>query len=104
MRSRKPFTRPPLLLVAGLLFLAGGIWPHPSLAQTGGTSRISGTVQDSSRAVIPGATVEVRNDGTGLVRTLSTDERGSYVAPNLPVGTYTVTVSIQGFKTFVREG
>jgi len=57
---------------------------------------ILGTVTDSSGAVIPGASVTVRNQGTNIERGLRTDSAGRYEALLLPVGTYTVSVSAQG--------
>ena len=60
--------------------------------------RISGTVTDSSGAVVPNAEVTVTNNATNLVRTAVTDESGFYTVTNLPVGTYTVTVERSGFK------
>ncbi|HJP90349.1 MAG TPA: carboxypeptidase regulatory-like domain-containing protein [Pyrinomonadaceae bacterium] len=60
--------------------------------------RISGTVVDSSGAVVPDATVTVINSATNAARNAVTDESGFYTVTNLPVGTYTVTVERQGFK------
>src|SRR5262249_55605801 len=54
---------------------------------------------DSTGAVMPGATVTLRNTGTGLVRTLVTDANGEYTAPQLPTGKYSVTAELSGFKT-----
>src|SRR5262245_32351498 len=65
---------------------------------------ILGIVQDTSQAVIAGATVVVRNEGTGRELTLTTDASGLFVAPELSVGTYRVSASMQGFKTKVQEG
>ncbi|HXM50360.1 MAG TPA: carboxypeptidase-like regulatory domain-containing protein, partial [Pyrinomonadaceae bacterium] len=59
---------------------------------------ILGTVTDSSGAAIPGAAVAVKNFNTGLSRTVSTSEDGTYSVPELPIGTYTVTVEKAGFK------
>jgi hypothetical protein len=74
------------------------------LAQTQITSgTIQGTVVDANGAAVPGAGVQVRNIGTNLVRDLSTDEDGRFVALQLPSGRYTVTVSKQGFATLVVE-
>ena len=53
---------------------------------------ILGSVTDSSGAAVPGATVTIRNVDTGLVRTVTTSEDGSYSAPELPIGTYSVSV------------
>lgn len=60
---------------------------------------IQGTVTDSTGAAVPGAQVKVFSPGTGLSRTVPTNERGEYVASELPLGTYNITVAQQGFKT-----
>jgi Carboxypeptidase regulatory-like domain len=60
--------------------------------------RISGTVTDSTGAVIPNATVTATNNATNLSRTANTDDSGFYTITNLPVGTYTVMVEREGFK------
>ena len=65
---------------------------------------ILGTVTDPSGAVVAGATVKVRNVGTGLERTTATSGDGSYSVPELPIGTYSVTVTQAGFQTFVVTG
>ncbi len=64
---------------------------------------ISGTVTDSSSAVLPGATVRVVNDDTQVTTTLTTNEAGVYNAKNLIPGTYTVEASLSGFRTAVRK-
>src|ERR1700724_3240545 len=75
----------------------------PANAQTfRGT--ILGTVTDSSGAAVSGATVTVKNTGTGLLRTVSTGDDGSFSVPELPIGTYSVTVEKSGFKTGVVNG
>jgi hypothetical protein len=71
-------------------------------AQT--TATLVGRVTDPSEAVVPGATVEARNVGTGLSRTAVTDTLGTYAIPGLPVGVYEVTINLQGFKRIVRTG
>ncbi len=65
---------------------------------------ILGTVTDPSGAVISGAKVSAKNVGTGLERTAQTSADGSYSIPELPIGTYTVSVSQTGFQTFVATG
>ncbi len=65
---------------------------------------ILGTVTDPSGAVLAGAKVTVKNTGTGLERTTETSADGSYSLPELPIGTYTVTVTQTGFQTFVATG
>src|SRR5882762_10020593 len=82
-----------------LLFLMTGV----ALAQTG-TSRITGTVTDVSGALVPGATVTARSEATGVTYTQTTTEAGLYGFPSLPVGSYTVSVALQGFKTTNKTG
>jgi hypothetical protein len=62
---------------------------------------ILGSVTDPSGAVVAGATVKVRNLATGLERATATSADGSYNVPELPIGTYSVTITQTGFKTFV---
>jgi hypothetical protein len=66
--------------------------------------KILGTVTDVSGAVVAGATVKVHNAATGLLRTTTTSADGSYAVPELPIGTYTVTISQSGFQTSVATG
>ena len=81
----------------GFLFLLLLI-PGSLIAQTfRGT--ILGTVTDPQGAVVAGAKVTVRNVDTGLERTSQTSADGSYAVPELPIGTYTVTISQSGFQT-----
>jgi hypothetical protein len=65
---------------------------------------ILGTVTDAQGAVVPGAKVTVKNVGTGLERTTETSADGSYALPELPIGTYTVTITLTGFQTAVATG
>ena len=70
----------------------------------GATAQISGTVKDQSGAVLPGAEVTATQTETGAVRMTISDETGSYVLPNLPVGPYKLEVSLPGFRTFIQSG
>jgi hypothetical protein len=65
-------------------------------AQSVGT--LSGTVKDEQGAAIPGAVVTARNQGTGAVREVVTDGEGRYVIALLPIGTYTITTAMTGFR------
>jgi hypothetical protein len=65
---------------------------------------ILGSVTDPSGAVVAGATVKVKNLGTGQERSAVTSADGSYSVNELPIGSYSVTVSQTGFKTFVATG
>src|ERR1700723_3788446 len=74
-------------------------------AQGGATGAISGTVQDTSGAVLAGAKVEVTNEATGeLVRTVTADSSGLFSVLLLPVGTYSVQVTATGLGTVKYSG
>ena len=66
--------------------------------------QISGTVSDPSGAVIPDVEVTVTHIDTGLKRTATSDARGLFLIPNLPLGPYNLQASKAGFQTFVRPG
>ncbi len=67
-------------------------------------SSISGTVTDPTGAVIPGATVTLKNVATGATRTFTTGPSGRYNAPLLPPGDYEITIVASGFAQVVRKG
>ncbi len=71
-----------------------------SLCAQVSTSTISGSVQDASGAAVAGATVVAKNEGTGLTYGSKTTNAGDYSLSALPPGTYSITVTQQGFKTF----
>jgi hypothetical protein len=71
-------------------------------AQTG-RGNISGTVRDPNGANVPAAKVQVINIETNSKLDFTTNDLGYYLAPNLPVGSYRVTVQKDGFRTTVRE-
>ena len=65
---------------------------------------IQGTVTDSTGGALPGAKVKVFSPGTGLTREVSTNDLGGYVASELPLGTYNVTVEKEGFRSITLTG
>jgi hypothetical protein len=67
------------------------------------TAVIEGVVADSSGAVLPGVTIEVRNVDTNFTRTIVTDRDGRFAALQLPPGRYTATLKLPGFATLVQE-
>ncbi len=75
-----------------------------SLCAQQGSGTIQGTVFDPQGAVVPAATVEVRNIHTNLVFETESNELGSYTAPGLAVGEYEVAVRRAGFKAYIRRG
>src|SRR6266404_3670215 len=72
-------------------------------AQTTTVGTISGTVRDEKGAVVPKTEVSIQSAGTGISRTVNTDDNGFYLAPSLPAGTYTVSTAPQGFKKTVAQ-
>ena len=87
-----------LVAVLGVLLL-GTVWLFGQ-AETG---VITGTVTDTSNAVVPGATVTVVSAATGLTRSTTTASAGEYAITNLPPTTYTMTVEHAGFQKFTRQ-
>ncbi|MBI3940504.1 MAG: TonB-dependent receptor [Acidobacteria bacterium] len=68
------------------------------------TVTISGTVEDESKGVLPGATVTVRNVDIGMTQTMLTNDQGRYHLANLVSGNYEVQVELTGFQTALRKG
>jgi hypothetical protein len=69
-----------------------------------GNGTITGVVTDPGGAVIPGASVEAKNTDTGVTFPAVTTNTGDYTVPDLPIGAYSVTVKVTGFKTYVHTG
>jgi len=80
------------------LFLLSAAWSVQAQSITG---TILGTVKDSSGAVVPGASITLTNEETGVATSAVSDERGDFVVPNLGPGTYTVKAEVSGFKPAV---
>src|SRR3954468_12524330 len=76
----------------------------PAAAAQTPTGSIDGIVVDSSGAVVPGATVVVTHQPTGVAREVVTDAQGHFRAPLLPVGPYTVSAALPGFQPFESKG
>src|SRR5215469_5560192 len=73
-----------------------------ALAQ-GDRGTITGTVSDPAGAVIAGAAIEAKNSETGVVYEAATTTTGNYTLVQIPAGTYELTVTVPGFKKYVRE-
>ena len=83
-----------------LVFLSCVLGIIPSSRAFGqGLGRISGVVQDSTGAAVPGATVTAHNEGTGELSSVQSDSSGSYVFPSLAPATYTLSASASGLAT-----
>jgi hypothetical protein len=88
------------LLLVGVLLLSLG--SGNAFAQATASATIQGTVTDHSGALVVGAQVVAKNKATDLLRTTSTSDTGYYQFAFLPVGTYTVTVTKNGFASFAQ--
>jgi hypothetical protein len=99
-RLRPVLCLPPVMFLGVATFL---LLVPVSHGQAVDSQQISGTITDPSGAVVANAVVSVTNLGTGLTRTVTSNSDGNYIVLDLPVGTYTVTASVVGFKRFVVE-
>jgi hypothetical protein len=92
--NRKAFC---LLLTLVVMTWCAGAWSQ----RLDGTLR--GSVEDPSQAVVVGATVTATNQETGVSHSATTTSAGTYIFPNLTVGTYTVTVDAKTFQKYTRR-
>src|SRR2546421_5740802 len=86
-------------IIVPILF--GFLFASASLAQSTFGSFV-GTVKDPSGAVVPGASVEVSNEGTGATHKATTSSAGVFNVPNLDIGNYRIRVSAKGFNSYER--
>src|SRR5690242_1197003 len=89
-----------LLTVAVMLVFLAGL----PVAGQYTTASLGGTVEDPAGAIVPDATVTAQNEGTGLTRTVMSQPNGTFLFPALTVGNYKLTVTKQGFTTYVQTG
>ena len=68
------------------------------------TASLTGTIRDNTGAVIPDASVTLKNTATGIARDLKTNSAGEYVAAAVPPGQYNLTVSVAGFRKYQADG
>ena len=76
----------------------------PAFAQRADRATISGVVTDNQAAAVPGATVTIKNEDTGVENVLVTNSAGVYTSPPLVLGRYSVTVDLSGFKKAISSG
>src|SRR5689334_14347652 len=89
----------------GLLALAISfiLFTGPAARAQTSAGQVSGTVTDSSGAVVPGASVTLTNTGTGVANTMPSNGSGNFVFLNVQPGTYQLQVELQGFKPTKTE-
>lgn len=88
-----------ILVFCGALVLAS----ISTYGQGGGNAAITGTITDTSGAVIPGASVTVTQATTGVKRSVVSNDTGNFNVPSLPPSSYQITVEAKGFKTYVEN-
>jgi Carboxypeptidase regulatory-like domain/TonB dependent receptor/TonB-dependent Receptor Plug Domain len=86
-----------------MVLLVAAFGAFPAAAQFT-TASLGGRITDPSGAVVPEASVTVRNTETGLTYSVNSGSNGEYLFPALPVGTYQLTVAKAGFETYVQGG
>src|SRR5256885_11538246 len=86
-----------LIGLVGSAVTCGSVWAQA-------TAQISGTVRDQSGAVLPGVEVTATQTETGIARMAITNETGSYILSNLPLGPYRFEAALPGFRTYVQTG
>jgi hypothetical protein len=86
-----------------LICVLGVLWGTGAQAQIE-RATLTGTITDQSGATVPGARVTVVSPSTGFERHADTGNSGAYSVTDLPIGTYNVTISREGFKTFEVKG
>lgn len=89
-----------LILVVCLCVL---IFPVVSVAQTGNSSTVSGTVLDPSGASVAGAVVSIHDPVSGYERSATTDSSGNFSFANVPFNPYHMTVTAKGFASYVQD-
>src|SRR5688572_24396733 len=80
-----------------LVMTCGNAWAQA-------TAQISGTARDQSGAVLPGVEITATQTDTAISRSTITNETGSYVLTNLPIGPYRLEATLPGFRTFAQTG
>ena len=86
------------ILVTAAVFMASGVaWSQVNLGS------VRGEVQDTQRAAIPGATLTLKNESTGVSQSANSGADGQYVFLNLAAGNYTLTTAASGFSTSVQQ-
>src|SRR5262245_1011501 len=103
---REPLSRSTPMRSLFRIALVGAalIAPLPAMAQQITSGTITGITRDEQGLVLPGATIELRNEETGTSRQSVSNEAGVFNFPGTSAGRYSMKVSLQGFRTSERSG
>jgi hypothetical protein len=103
LKLKIKITRGRTLILLAALIAVGISLLAPQLFAQGTGGRVLGRIADPSGAVLSTVKVTAANDATGVARDTQSNDSGDYVFPDLPVGTYTLTFELTGFKKDVRH-
>ena len=90
--------------IVALIATAAVVLAFPLNAAAQATATVAGSIKDTSGAIIPGASVTLISESRGTTFETQSTETGDYIFPNIPGDTYTVRVTMDGFKTTERKG
>jgi hypothetical protein len=91
-------------ILSAVVFVLAGAFAIPSADAQSTGGRIRGTVEDPSGGAIPAATVQLVNEATHATREVQSSANGEYIFLEVPVGSYEIDLTLQGFKRYVRKG
>ena len=97
------FPRIGLTIVVGIVFCLTFLGTNRAVAQQA-TAQIAGTIRDATHAIVVGAKVTLRDAGTNISRTTTSNKDGDYLFTLVPIGTYELSVEQRGFSKYVRRG
>jgi hypothetical protein len=87
-----------------VFFVAGYLLTAGILVAQSDRGTLTGTISDPAGAVVPNAPIQARNVETGVTYESASSTTGNYTIPQLPVGAYELTVTVPGFKKYIRTG
>jgi len=93
-----------MLFTIALAAVLTVLFPASGFSQAVAVAEVSGIVTDPSGSPVPNAQVTMVKHDTGLTRTMITNVEGRYAIPNLPVGQYSLEVTVKGFKSYTQAG
>lgn len=91
-----------VMLALVITFMIAGT--RDTFAQNSNSAEVKGTVTDSTNAAMPGASVRLVNTQTGVAIATTTNSTGLYDIPSVELGSYSLTISKEGFRDYVRNG